>query len=121
IQQRFGVEATRTEGGALVTDAAIIVARGERTHFISEAELFELEEGAGDQARPRIEQALTGALVQVLRGEPRKICFTQGHGEAGFDVGGPEGLVALRGRLEKTNYEAVALPPLRELRSADPI
>lgn len=121
VQQRFGVEASRSEGGALVTDAAIIVARGDRTHFVAEGELFELDEGAGDRVRPRLEQALTAALVHVLRGEPQQICFTQGHGEAGFDVGGPEGLVALRSRLEKTNYAAVPLAPLRAMRETDPI
>ena len=35
VKQRFGIEVGKTEGGQVITDAHIIVVRGERRHFIT--------------------------------------------------------------------------------------
>jgi gliding motility-associatede transport system auxiliary component len=113
IQQKYGVNAAKTEGGRVVTDANLIVVRGERKHFITADELFEVESGDAMRARPRVEKVVTTAIQQVTRGEAPKVCFTTGHGEPGFEDGGVEGLIGVRARLEKLNYEALPLPPVR--------
>ncbi|MCC6525053.1 MAG: Gldg family protein [Polyangiaceae bacterium] len=119
LQNRYHVAAARIQGGRVVADAALIVARGERHHFISESDLVEIEDAEEGKARPRLEEALTGALRQVLRGEERRVCFTQGHGELGLESGG--GLVALEQWLEKSNFTSLSLPTVRELRERDPL
>lgn len=121
IQQKYGVNAAKTEGGRVVTDANLIVVRGERKHFITADELFDVDAGEEMQARPRVEQALTTAIQSVSRGAPPVVCVTTGHGEPGFDDGGVEGLFHVRSRLEKLNYEPVPLPPRRDVTDGDSI
>ncbi|AUX41355.1 hypothetical protein SOCE26_027660 [Sorangium cellulosum] len=107
VQQRYGVVAGKTEDGRIVTDAAIIVARGDRPHFLTASDLVEVEDEDDMQARPRLEQALTGAIRSVIRGERPRVCFAGGHGEKSIDVGGAGGLAALKDRLNKNNYDVV--------------
>ncbi|MGK3964884.1 GldG family protein [Sorangium sp. So ce118] len=109
LQQRYGVVAGKTEDGRIVTDAAIIVARGDRPHFLTASDLVEVEDEDDLRARPRLEQALTGAIRSVLRSERPLVCFASGHGEKSVDVGGAGGLAALKDRLNKNNYEVVEL------------
>ncbi|MCK6591187.1 MAG: GldG family protein, partial [Polyangiaceae bacterium] len=61
VQQRFGVVAGKTDDGRIVTDAPIIVARGDQPHFLSSRDLFEVEDEDDIRTRPKLEQALTGA------------------------------------------------------------
>ncbi|MCA9620948.1 MAG: GldG family protein [Myxococcales bacterium] len=114
IQQRFGLTTAKTDDGRVVTDANIVVARGERKHFITADELFEVEPGAEMRARSRVEKTLTEAIAAVTRGEPRKLCFLTGYGEPDYDSGGVEGLLMVRSRVEKLNFTAQPLPPLRD-------
>ncbi|WP_437838797.1 GldG family protein [Sorangium sp. So ce1153] len=109
VQQRYGVVAGKTEDGRIVTDAAIIVARGDRPHFLTASDLVEVEDEDDLRARPRLEQALTGAIRSVVRSERPLVCFASGHGEKSVDVGGAGGLAALKDRLNKNNYEVVEL------------
>ncbi|WP_437977775.1 GldG family protein [Sorangium sp. So ce295] len=109
VQQRYGVVAGKTDDGRIVTDAAIIVARGDRPHFLTASDLVEVEDEDDLRSRPRLEQALTGALRSVLRSERPLICFAAGHGEKSIEAGGAGGLAALKDRLNKNNYEVVAL------------
>ncbi|KYG05755.1 hypothetical protein BE21_38700, partial [Sorangium cellulosum] len=109
VQQRYGVVAGKTEDGRIITDAAIIVARGDRPHFLTANDLVEVEDEGDLRARPRLEQALTGAIRSVLRSERPRVCFASGHGEKSIEVGGAGGLAALKDRLNKNNYEVVEL------------
>ncbi|WP_438009791.1 GldG family protein [Sorangium sp. So ce321] len=109
VQQRYGVVAGKTEDGRIVADAAIIVARGDRPHFLTASDLVEVEDEDDLRARPRLEQALTGAIRSVLRSERPLVCFASGHGEKSVDAGGAGGLAALKDRLNKNNYEVVEL------------
>ncbi|KYF91452.1 hypothetical protein BE17_30180, partial [Sorangium cellulosum] len=109
VQQRYGVVAGKTEDGRIVTDAAIIVARGDRPHFLTASDLVEVEDEDDLRARPRLEQALTGAIRSVVRSERPLVCFASGHGEKSVDAGGAGGLAALKDRLNKNNYEVVEL------------
>jgi len=107
LQQKYGISAGKAEDGRVVTDAVILVARGERTWFVTSDEL-----GAPDddgRQKPRLEQALTEGIAGVLAVEKAKLCFATGRGERSLDDVGPEGLAELRRRLEKNNYDAEPL------------
>jgi ABC-type uncharacterized transport system len=107
VQQKFGILAGKAEDGRLVTDAVVVISRGDRTFYVTSDEL-----GSGDdegRARPRLEQALTEGIASVLGAEKAKLCFATGRGEASLDDVGPDGLAELRRRVEKSNFEAESL------------
>ena len=118
LQQKYGILAGKTDDGRLVTDASIVVASGERHWFITADELVAHDDDQG-RARPRLEQALTSAIRNVVDRRPLPICFTTGHGELTVDSGGPVGLAELRYRLEKNNYQVHSLD-LAHIASAAP-
>lgn len=109
LRQKYGIEAGKTEGGTIVTDAALVVSRasGGKPYFVAASQLVDFGEGENDRARSRVEQALTTALRVALDDERPKVCFTVGHREVRLDDGGPAGLAELASRLRKNNYEAV--------------
>jgi hypothetical protein len=108
LQQKYGILAGKTEDGRVVTDAAIVVASGDRHWFITSDELVAYDDAAG-RARPQLEQALTAAIRNVVDRSQLTICFTSGHGELTVDSGGPTGLAELRYRLEKNNFQVEPL------------
>lgn len=109
VQQRFKIEAGRSADGRVVTDAVMVVARGERHWFLTASDMFEV--GAGDdvKAKPREEQAITGAIRAVIGGEQVKLCFTVGHGELAVDPSREGWIGDLKGILEKDNYEVASI------------
>jgi hypothetical protein len=121
IQQKYGIAAGKSEDGKIITDASVIVVRGDRRHFITPEEFQEVEEGEEAKARSKVEMVLTAGLKLVTSGTPPKVCFTSGFGEPLIDDGGMEGLDALHDRLDKLNYQVVQLLPLRELETTDDI
>jgi hypothetical protein len=104
LQQRYGIVAGKADDGRLVTDASIIVAQGERHWYITPEDVVGFDEETGS-ARPKLEQALTSAIVNVLGHEKATICFSRGHQEQSLNDAGPEGLVELKERIEKSNYQ----------------
>jgi hypothetical protein len=119
LQQKYGILAGKAEDGRIVTDASIVIARGERHWFITQDDIVSY--GDEGRARPKLEQALTEGLRNVLARDKARVCFTTGHQEISIEDGGPTGLGELRFRLEKNNYEVepvdLALPRLPELES----
>ena len=105
LQQKYGIEAGRTDEGVVVTDAAIIMSRAHsKPFFLSAAELVdEREDGRG---RSKVEQAFTLTLRKVMSDVRPRICFVSGHGEKRLDDGGARGLGELASRLKKNNYDA---------------
>ncbi len=105
LQQKYGIEAGRTDEGVVVTDAAVIMSRAHsKPFFLSAAELVdEREDGRG---RSKVEQAFTLTLRKVTSDARPRICFVAGHGEKRLDDGGPRGLGELASRLKKNNYDA---------------
>lgn len=103
-QQKYGLIAGRAEDGRVVTDAALIVAQGERHWFITNEEMLGFDAESAS-VKSRLEQALTQAIVNVLGVEKAKVCFSRGHQELAVNDAGPEGLVELRDRIQKSNYE----------------
>jgi len=104
VQQKYQILAGKAEDGRIVTDAAIVVASGERHWFVTSDELVRVDENSG-RSRPALEQALSSALDNVRRTEKAKICFTTGHREPTVDDVGPQGLSELKQRLLKNNYD----------------
>ena len=98
----------RVVDGRVVSDAAIVVARGDRVQFITPRDLVEVEDESDVRARPRLEQALTAAIRAVVSTDRPKICFTTGHDEKSIETGG-SGLAPLRERLEKNGHEVASV------------
>jgi len=101
LQQKYGIVAGKTEDGKLLTDASLVVARGNDRWFLTPEDLVGMD--AEGNVEPRLEQALTEAIAQVTQGESLTVCFSEGHGEVSIDDVGPQGLAELRMRLTKSN------------------
>ncbi|MBM4359968.1 MAG: GldG family protein [Deltaproteobacteria bacterium] len=120
-QQKLGIVAGKSENGHVVTDATVVIVRGDRKHYLGADELVSVDQGAEMRVRPQVEKMLTAGLREVLAGEPVTICVTTGHGEASLDAGGEEGLAPLAQRLTKSNFRVIPMPPAVELEAKDPI
>ncbi|MFO0569727.1 MAG: GldG family protein [Polyangiaceae bacterium] len=107
LQQKYGIVAGKTEDGRVVTDASLVIARGDRHWFVTTDDMVAFDEEDG-RSKPKLEQALTEGLRNVLEKQSTKLCFSVGHQEISLDDGGPQGLGELRFRLQKNNYEIVA-------------
>ena len=103
LQNRYRLMQGRTEQGHLVSDAAIVVVQGEARWVIGSEDIVSYDDARGT-VQPRLEQALTEGLRQVLQPKQTDACFTHGQQEAAMDDGGPSGLGGLRYTLEKNNY-----------------
>jgi hypothetical protein len=109
VRRRFTIEAGRTAEGRVITDASIVVSRGERAWLVTSGELVEVTSGDEVRARPREEQAITTAIRRVVSGERTVACFTTGHGEAAIDDTGAQGLEAFASVLRKSNVDVRAV------------
>src|SRR5678810_283981 len=101
VKKRFKIETGRTEQGHVVTDAIVVVARGQKHWFLSMSDMVEVTQGDDTHVKPKEERALTGAIRNVLGSEKVKLCFTTGHGEMNPDDPGQEGAGMLKDVLEK--------------------
>lgn len=104
LQQKYQILAGKADDGRIITDAVIVLARGDKHWFITSDELVHVDEDSG-RSRPELEQALSSALDNVRRTAKAKLCFTTGHREPTQDDVGPEGLSELKQRLLKNNYD----------------
>ena len=108
LQKELGLLTGRAEDGRVVTDASLVITRGDRHWFITSDELVHYDDQSG-KAQPRLEQALTEGIANVLGDTKAKACFATGHRELSIDDVGPEGLAEVRHRLEKSNFEVLAV------------
>ena len=108
LQQKLGLMTGRAEDGRVVTDASVVISRGEKHWFVTSEELVHYDDDTG-KAQPRLEQSLTEGIANVLGDSKAKACFTIGHRELSIDDVGPEGLAEVRHRLEKSNFEVNAV------------
>jgi hypothetical protein len=111
LKKRFKIETGRTEQGHVVTDAIVVVARGDKHWFVSMSDMVEISSGDDTRVTPKEERALTGAIRNVLGTERVKLCFTTGHGEMAAEDTGQQGAGMLRDVLEKDNYEIASVEP----------
>jgi hypothetical protein len=103
LSNRYRLSEGRAEQGQLVSDAALVVARGDARWVIGAEDIAALDEEQG-VIQPRAEQAITEGLRQVLEPSPIEVCFSGGEGEPSLDDGGPTGLAALAHTLRRNNY-----------------
>jgi ABC-2 type transport system permease protein len=115
LAQRFGVQQGATASGEARADLAAVVVRGTKNWHINREDLVGWEMGGGaEQAELNVkaEQALTGAIVQVMSGRPTKVCVTKGHGEWALEEGNERSLASLKNGLRHDNIEWQAFETL---------
>jgi ABC-type uncharacterized transport system involved in gliding motility auxiliary subunit len=92
----------------LTQENIILVACGERTREIRQADLYEVEDG--EIRAFRGEQAFTSAILEVSTEHREKIYFLVGHGEMRLDdVDSLRGLSQLESFLRERNFELATL------------
>lgn len=89
-------------------EAAMLVRQAERSWFVPVSELYTVD--ADGHRRPRIEAALSDAILRVQTSERLTVCFVTGHGEKSLDDGADDGLLELRRSLELRNMEGRRTP-----------
>lgn len=104
LAQRYWIDAEKEEGRIVASVAAVVV-RGDRRQILRHHDLVEVDAEDDLRRRPRIEQALTGAIRGVLGRERPKVCFSSGHGESGSE--------ALREHLGRSGFDTVSIEPMR--------
>ncbi len=116
LLEKFGLRAAALQTGEMTADVALVVTDGTRHVRVKRDDLLGLDfESVDDEQGPKVdvsaERAVSGAIVDVLHGEPSRVCVASGHGE--WSVGG-EGrdLFALRDELRSENVEMEALATL---------
>ncbi len=115
LAQRLGVQGGVTGSGDVVADVAAVVARGDKNWHVSREDLVGWEGGGGEDSAAisvKAEQALTGAIVQVVSGSPTKVCVTTGHGEWSLDENDERSLASLKLGLRHDNLEWEAFDTL---------
>ena len=122
IQQKYGIEAGKTDEGQIVTDAVVVMSRAQsKPFFLGPSDLLDVRQGQQPEPRSKMEQSLTLTLRKVLRDERPHICFTTGHGELRVGDAGPRGLGELASKLKKNNYDVHELEHAFTSREADEI
>ncbi len=104
LSTRYRSGEGRTQDGRLVSEAAMVIARGDVRWVIGAEDISAFDEEHG-VVQPRVEQAVTEGLRQVLQPTALVACFTSGQGEPALDDGGPTGLAALQDTLRRNNYD----------------
>jgi hypothetical protein len=105
LSNRYRLSEGRSEGGRLVSDAALVVARGDARWVVGAEDISEFDEEHG-LVESRVEQAVTEGLRQVLDPTPIEVCVSSGLGEPALDDAGPTGLAGLAYTLRRNNYDA---------------
>jgi hypothetical protein len=103
LQKEYGIVAGKTEDGRVVTDASLVIAHGDQHWFVTQDDMVAYS-AKDNTAQPRLEQALTEGLRNVLSKDKTLVCFTTGHQEISADDGGSRGLAELKYRIQKDNY-----------------
>ena len=111
VAERLGVLSTKLETDNVVADVAVVLTSGDKKWKITADDFssidFDAMGGESKTSQPeqlvKMEQALTGGILQVLEGRATKICVTKGHGEWPVDAGGDRSLMTLRDELQRDN------------------
>lgn len=114
LAQRFGVAAVASDAGGTMADVAAVVVAGERRWTINRDDLIGLDYGSlegedGPKVDVKAEQAITGAIAEVVAGRATRVCATEGHGERPLGPGEATALFALAETLRKENVEVEAV------------
>lgn len=105
--------------GQVGADVAAVVKAGERKWSVTRQDFVAVDFGGdGEEMTPtvdaRTEQALTGAIVEVVEGDATIVCVTEGHGEHSVGSADERGLWALEEDLRRENVELRSLKTMGE-------
>ena len=82
LYHTFNLDPANSVDGRPVADAVVFVTQDKRRNFLTPNDLFEVVSETDPRAKPREEQAITGAIRATVRGgDTATLCFTTGHGE----------------------------------------
>lgn len=117
LSQRFDVQQGVDEMGQTMVNVAAVVALGDKKWHVDRDDLvgFDMGPMPGDasiEVNIKAEQAMTGAILQVLSGRPTKVCVTRGHGEISLDEQDQRSLLAVKTALKHDNIELQPLDTL---------
>ncbi|MCA9603889.1 MAG: GldG family protein, partial [Myxococcales bacterium] len=125
LAQRFDVAtAVDQASGQQFADVAAVVVSGDKRWSVTRDELVgvdveSMDDAAGPKVDVKAEQALTGAIVQVVSGKATKVCLTEGHGE--WTSGGEGQARSLRAVETELRRDNIALENIATMgRSAIP-
>lgn len=86
-----------------------------RAAGIRNAGTITVEKGAKrEEAKSLSEEDVTGAIIRVLKGSTRTVCFVQGSGERGLEESRGSGFAQAKETLEKNNYQTQAISLLEK-------
>jgi hypothetical protein len=110
LAQRFGIAAGVIETGEARADVAAVVALGDKNWHVNRDDLVSSDfglpgapDGEQESVSIKAEQAMTGAVVQVISGTPTKLCVTRGHGEWSLDQASERSLSSFETGLRHDN------------------
>ena len=122
LAQRFGIAAGVIETGEARADVAAVVTMGAKNWHVNRDDLVAVDSGPGEGAdgadqevSMKAEQALTGAIVQVMSGRATKVCVTQGHGEWSLEDSAERSLSTFKTGLRHDNITWEALDTLGKI------
>lgn len=98
-------------------EVVAVVTAGDKRWSVKRDDMLAWDYGSvgaqdGEQMDVKAEQALTGAIVQVVSGRATKLCVTKGHGEWSLDEGSERSLDGLKNALKHDNVEWEAIETL---------
>lgn len=111
LLRKFGVRAAQLQTGQVVADVAAVVVSGNKKWRINRNDLVSLDyDPAKGVSEAKVdvttERALTGGILQVIRGRPTRVCVTSGHGEWSLDDSTDgRSLWGLKQELKRDNVE----------------
>lgn len=82
---------------------AMLIVKGQDSWRVGLEDLTAYDQDKG-QVQPRLEQAITSGIRNVMDHKETEVCFSRGHQEASIDSSGSEGLAAFRDSLERNNF-----------------
>ncbi|MCA9639413.1 MAG: GldG family protein, partial [Myxococcales bacterium] len=107
LQREYDINEMTTDEGRLVSETAIVVARGKKHWYVTSDDIIAYDESGA--VKPKLEQALTVALRNVIGSQTTRVCFTSGNGEPSIDSGAGDGMAELKFRIQHDNYEVETL------------
>jgi hypothetical protein len=116
LARRLDLRARTGGSGAVMSDSAVVLVRGDRHWEVARELLAGLTDDTSDAnsegtasaqrnvtAQVTVERAISEAILRVDRRDATKVCFASGHGELGPDGGGDESLSVLATELRHNN------------------
>lgn len=107
LQKQYDINQLATDDGRLVSETAIVLARGKKHWYVTADDIMSVDETGA--VKPKLEQALTVGLRNILGSDVTRVCFTAGHQEASIESGAGDGMAELKFRIKHDNYEPVLL------------